>query len=216
MRPYDMTPLESLAAKHPCGTRVRYMTGCKCMLCRAANSRYETERALARKNGDWNGLVPAYMARKHIIKLSRRGIGRDSVAAASGIGVTAICEIKARKKQNIRMRTHRAIMAVDATAITAKTLVKARPVWAQLNRLLREGFTQRELARRLGSRAKVPALQIRGDVVTAETAMRVERLHAKIMAGAGIRERLPRLTSVAQGYRRGKAAYGSEDSYAGR
>jgi hypothetical protein len=202
MRPCDMTSAETLSERHPHGTRVRYVTGCKCMLCRAANSRYETERAAARANGDWNGLVPAFMARKHLLKLSRCGIGRDSVAAASGVSVTVICEIKARKKQNIRMRTHRALLAVDRTALTAGTLVKAGPVWAQLNRLVREGFTQSELARRLGSSAKVPALQIRGDVVTAQTAMRVERLHAKIMAGAGIREHLPKLTPVAQGYRR--------------
>jgi hypothetical protein len=206
MRPSDLTSVEVLSERHPHGTRVRYMTGCKCMLCRAANSRYETERAKARANGDWNGLVPAFLARKHLLKLSRWGIGRDSVAAASGVSVTVICEIKARTKQHIRMRTHRAILAVDATAITAGTLIKARPVWAQLNRLLREGFTQIEIARRLGSRAKNPALQIRGDVVTAQTAMRVERLHAQIMAGSGIRERLPKLTPVAQGYRRSTEA----------
>jgi hypothetical protein len=198
MRPPDMTPLEDLAAKHPHGTRVRYVTGCKCMLCRAANSRYEVERAKARANGDWNGLVPAWMARKHLFSLSVQGIGRDTVAEASGVSITVICEIKAGKKKQIRLRTHKAIMAVDATARAGRTLVKAGPVWVQINRLLREGFTQTELARRLGSRAKVPALQLNGQVVTAENAMRVERLHATIMAGSGIRGRQPVLRSIAQ------------------
>lgn len=197
MKPSDMTPLETLAARHAHGTRVRYMTGCKCMLCRAANSRYESERALARKNGDWNGLVPAALARAHLIKLSRRGIGRDTVAEASGVSITAICEIKARKKKNIRMRTHRAIMAVDTGALAGGTLVNADPVWAQLNRLLREGFTQTELARRLGSKARMPALQLNGRVVTAENAMRVERLHNAVMAGGGEYKRT-RLKPVAQ------------------
>jgi len=40
-----------------------------------ANSRYETERAVARKNGDWNGIVDARAARRHISKLSKAGIG---------------------------------------------------------------------------------------------------------------------------------------------
>lgn len=198
MRPEDLTAAEVLAERHPHGTRVRYVTGCKCMLCRAANSRYETDRAKARANGDWNGLVPAWMARKHLLRLSSQGIGRDTVAQASGVSVTVICEIKARTKKNIRMRTHKAIMAVDRTARAAKTLVEAAPVWAQINRLLREGFTQTELARRLGSRAKVPALQLNGRVVTAQNAMRVEKLHAMVMAGSGIRGRQPVLRSIPQ------------------
>ena len=174
MRPHDMTPFEQLAEKNPHGTRVRYMTGCKCMLCRAANSRYETERAAARKNGDWNGIVPATIARLHLLKLSRRGIGRKTVSDASGVSRTIIAEIRAKRKTHIRMRTHRAILAVDYDVRGAATLVDARPVWAQINRLLREGFTKGELARRLGN--KTAALQIRRDVVTAKTAMRVERL----------------------------------------
>jgi transcriptional regulator with XRE-family HTH domain len=192
-----MTRLELLAIKHPHGTRVRYMTGCKCVPCRAANSRYETDRAAARKNGDWNGLVPTDLARNHLFALSHKGIGRRTVAEASGVSVTVISAIKSGKKKNVRTRTHKAIMAVDASARAANTLVKARPVWAQINRLLREGFTQTELARRLGSRAKIPALQLNGRVVTARNAMRVERLHAVIMAGAGIRLRWP-LNAVAQ------------------
>ena len=60
-----------LSATKPHGTRLKYMGGCKCMLCRAANSRYETERAVARKNGDWNGIVDARAARRHILKLSK-------------------------------------------------------------------------------------------------------------------------------------------------
>ena len=35
-----------LSIDKPHGTRLKYMGGCKCMLCRAANSRYETERKL--------------------------------------------------------------------------------------------------------------------------------------------------------------------------
>ena len=105
MRPSDMTDLAVLRERHPHGTRVRYMTGCKCMLCRAANSRYESDRAVARKNGDWNGIVPATMARCHLLKLSRRGIGRRLIAEACGVSQSTLAAIKARRKTNIQART---------------------------------------------------------------------------------------------------------------
>lgn len=126
MRPDDLTSLEVLADRHPHGTRVRYMTGCKCMLCRAANSRYETERALARKNGDWNGLVFADRARAHIKMLSRRGIGRDLVADVSGISRSMIADIKACRKLRIRARTEKRILAVSEEARASRTLVHGR------------------------------------------------------------------------------------------
>lgn len=199
-RPPDMTPLQVLAAKHAHGTRVRYVTGCKCMLCRAANSRYETERAKARANGDWNGIIPAVRARRHLKMLAKHGIGRRLVQDISGVANSALQEIKNGSKRNIRARTERRILAVTIDARASRTLVKAGPVWAQINRLLREGFTQTELARRLGSRAKVPALQLNGRVVTAQNAMRVERLHSIVMAGAGLNHR-PNTQPVAQGPR---------------
>lgn len=199
--PDDMTTLAKLAERNPHGTRVRYMTGCKCLLCRAANSRYESERLVARKNGDWNGLVPADRARAHLKHLSRRGIGRRLVSDCSGVPQSIIAAIKNGRKTSIRARTERRLLAVSEDARAARTLVSAAPVWTQINRLLREGFTRTEIARRLGSTAKVPALQLRTDVITAENAMKVERLHAQVMAGAGIRWRQPRLRSIAQGSR---------------
>lgn len=200
-RPEDMTRLDKLAETNPHGTRVRYMTGCRCIPCRAANSRYESERLLARKNGDWNGLVQADRARDHLKHLSRRGIGRVLVAECSGVPRSIIAAIKSGCKTTIRARTERKILGVTEDARAAKTLVCAAPVWAQINRLLREGFTRKELARRLGSRAKTPALQLRTDVITAENAMKVEKLHAQVMAGAGIRLRQSKLRSIAQGSR---------------
>lgn len=181
MRPSDLTPVEVLAERHPHGTRVRYMTGCRCVPCRAANSRYESARAVARKNGDWNGIVAADMARAHVIKLSRLGIGRGVISEASGVSRSVIADIRARRKTQIRMRTQRAILSVTAEARGEATLLKAAPVWAQINWLLRAGFTRGGLAQRLGR--KMASLQIQPHVVTARTAMRVAKLYAEVSAG---------------------------------
>ena len=58
-RPSTLRSAVELAAGKPHGTRIRYVGGCRCLPCRAANSRYESERQAARKLGDWNGLVDA-------------------------------------------------------------------------------------------------------------------------------------------------------------
>ena len=194
-----MTPAETLAAKHPHGTRVRYMTGCKCGMCRAANSRYECDRAKARANGDWNGVVPATRARARLRMLAQHGIGRRLVEEISGVGNFTLQEIKNGRKKKLRARTERRILAVTTEARGARTLVQATPVWAQIDELLTEGcLTKGQIARGIGNR--MPALQIGKAVVTAETAMRVARLHAKIMAGRGGR-RQAKTRPVAQGYR---------------
>jgi len=198
MRPPDMTDLAVLRERHPHGTRVRYMTGCKCMLCRAANSRYSTERSRAIKAGDWNGIVSSDRARAHLLMLSRHGVGRYVVADACGLSPRLIAEIRSGRQRNMRSRNERRILSVTAEARGAGTLVHAGPVWVQINRLLREGFTKGQLARRLGN--KTAALQIRRHVVTAKTAMRVEKLHAELMAGGDVcGRRQPVLRSIAQG-----------------
>src|SRR5688572_24739280 len=81
------------------GDRLRYMAGCRCTPCRAANSRYETERLRARKNGDWNGCVPAAKARAHLLKLSRRGVGTRAIADASGVARSILRAVARGEKQ---------------------------------------------------------------------------------------------------------------------
>ncbi len=184
-RPADMTDIAVLRERHPHGVRVRYMTGCRCVPCRAANSRYETERLLARKNGDWNGIVPARRARRHLLTLRRHGIGRYVAAEAAQVNPRRVAEIISGRKKFIRARVERKILSVTIKARGDRTLVDAAPVWALINQLLDEGLSRRELARRLGSRAKVPALQLNPKVVTAKNAARVERLFTVMMLGSG-------------------------------
>ena len=72
------------------GTRARYMTGCKCLRCRAANSNYNTSRRAAIENGDFRGLVSAERVVAHIKKLSARGVGYKAVADAAGVSRTVV------------------------------------------------------------------------------------------------------------------------------
>lgn len=124
----------------------------------------------------WNGLVPAAPARAHLAQLSAQGVGRRSVAAAADVGETTLSEIITGRQLQIRRRAEARILAVDAGAVAGGALVPAGPTWELLEDLLARGFSRRELARRLGSAAKVPALQLRAEFVLASSAAAVARL----------------------------------------
>jgi len=75
-------------AEEPHGTRHRFLDGCRCVPCRAANSRYSCEGETAQRAGDWRGFVPTTLVLGHIQKLRKAGIGyRDKVEQAILLGL---------------------------------------------------------------------------------------------------------------------------------
>jgi len=182
MRPADL-PFTEHFQSLPCGVRAKYVAaGCRCMLCRAAASRYESERLRARRAGDWNGLVSAAAAREHLVKLSRQGVGRRAVSDACGVSATILHEVKMGRKTQIRQRTERAILAVTKHAAGMALLVPAGPTWRLIKALIEEGFTKTRIARELGYKA--PALQMRTARITRGNAIAVERLYRRYMTCA--------------------------------
>lgn len=175
-----LKPVQQLAADKPHGSRLRYMAGCRCDLCRSANAAYERDRIEARKNGDWNGIVPACHARRHLNRLSRLGVGRRTVADVTDIAETILAEIRSGKRKNIRARTERLILAVTAESAADRALIPATKTWALLNELIAAGYTRGHIALALG--AKTPALQISKHQVTVRHAADVARLHRRLMA----------------------------------
>lgn len=179
MRQSRLPDLAALAARKPHGSRVKYKAGCRCLLCRAANARYVAERATARASGDWNGLVPAEKARGHVLALSKKGIGRRAIAAASDLSEKVLSRISSGLQLQIRKRTETKILAITKEAVSDGSLVSARRTWHQIRALLTEGFTKTELARRLGH--KSPSLKFGKKRVRARTAARVDKLYRSIM-----------------------------------
>jgi hypothetical protein len=167
-----------LAQRHPCGTRVRYNGGCRCDACRAANTQYERERGAARRAGDWNGIVDARLARAHLLKLSRQGVGRRAVAAASDVAETVLMDVRSGRKKRIRARTERRILAVTRECASDRALVDAGPTWALIDELLEERFTEAQLARWLGY--DTPRLQFGRERVTVRNAADVATLHRRL------------------------------------
>lgn len=179
MRPETLPPVSSFENR-PHGTRLRYLSGCKCVPCRAANSRYETERAAARKRGEGGHIIGAGRARRHIRTLGRNGIGYKTVSDASGVASSIVFSILSGRRKRIRASTERRILSVDHFARADHSLVSANRTSRLIGSLLLEGYTKTFLARALGSKAKTPALQLKGDFVTAKNAAKVERLYRRL------------------------------------
>lgn len=173
-----VTPhIAAVVATKTHGTRTRYVAGCRCNPCRGANTQYENGRRKARLAGDWNGLVSAEPARRHLRYLQRKGVGYQSVSAASDIGATNVLAIRIGKCVRIHARTERRLLAVTPDMLGDRALVPAGRLWRRIAQLLEEGFTKAALARQLG-RAK-PALVFGRVRVTARSDADVERLWRK-------------------------------------
>ena len=174
MRPLTLASVHVLGARKPHGTRLRYMAGCKCVPCRAANSRYETTRLAARKIGLWNGLVSAKRARDHILKLSRAGVGRRTVGKLTGISDSVLMKIRSGRRSQIRALTERRILEVSHRAVRGSTLVPAGATWQKIEWLIDEGFTKGRIAIEIGKKTR--ALQLNRTFVTAANAKKVDDL----------------------------------------
>lgn len=175
-----LKPAAELAANRPHGDRLRYIGGCRCDLCRKANSTYERERQKARAAGDWNGIVDAGKAREHLLKLSELGVGRRAVAAASDVAETVLMDIRSRAKTRVRARTERQILAVTPEMASDHALVDAGPTWKLIRDLLKAGFTKSRLSAEMGTNGR--ALQLAKDQVTVRNAARMASVHARLMA----------------------------------
>lgn len=174
-----LRPLSELATKRPHGDRLRYLAGCRCDLCRKANTAYERSRNQARKSGDWNGIVSAEKARAHINRLAYHGIGRRAVSDACDVSDSILHEIALGKRLRIRARTERKILEVTQAAAADHTLIDATPTWKLLAALIASGYTKARLAAELG--CKTPALQIKKTQVTVRTAHKVRLMHERLI-----------------------------------
>lgn len=175
-----LKPASVRAAGRPHGDRLLYAAGCRCDLCRGANAAYERERSKARRAGQWNGLVSAEKARRHIEHLSTLGVGRRAISQATDIAEMILMNIRAGRKTKIRALTERRILAVTADMALDRALIDAGPTWVLIDELLAAGHTKKELAQRLGYKA--PALQISRTRVTVRNAETIRKLHLELSA----------------------------------
>lgn len=175
-----LRPARELAVGRPHGDRVRYLAGCRCDQCRAANTAYANQRAAAIREGNWNGLVSAERARAHMLALAAQGVGRRAVQAATDIGDSVLSKIRSGTRTQIRAATERAILAVGIEQAADRALVDAAQAWALIQELTGAGFTKRRIASELGQNG--PGLQLGRERITVRSAHLVQRTHARLIA----------------------------------
>lgn len=176
-----MLPPIGTFASRPHGTRIRYMTGCRCVPCRAANSRYSVHRAQEQAKGRSNGIVPAGAVKAHVRALSRKGMGYKRVADTAGVARSTVSGILQGRRKNLRAASERAILAVTFAPSRA-TLVNAASTWKLLDALITDGYPKVRIARWLGQRGT--GLQMGRNVVTYRNALKVRALYRQLTAEA--------------------------------
>lgn len=178
MRPATLPPAEILGPRHPHGTRIRYMGGCQCVPCRAANSRYNTGCDARVRAGERNDIVSAAKARAHIHALSAMGIGRCTVARIARVSRTVVMKIRSGERRRCRRQTGLRILEVGRWALADGALVDATLTWQRIEEIRARGWSKARIAKALG--LKRAALQIARTKCRRSNARRIARLHRQI------------------------------------
>jgi hypothetical protein len=165
----------------PHATRASYVSGCRCLPCRAANASYEAGREARKAEAV---LVDAADARKHLQWLRDRSVGHKQAAKLSGLSWVLLYGIRSGRRQRIRARTAASIMAIQPIPADGAR-VNSYATRHLIRCLLGEGFTYRELAKRKGlhlTRHSPNATASRSRSITAKKARAVQRFFDFITA----------------------------------
>ena len=154
--------------------------GCRCEACRQAAATYNKILERRRLKGI-ETLLDNTEAREHLEYLSAKGVGMRTVQERSGVGRTTLQSILSGRARRSRAETIAAILAVGTHVRAPGGRVDAGPTWELLEDMLRYGYTQGYLAKRLGATYSKPVLQISRDMVLQATADKVAELHAELV-----------------------------------
>lgn len=180
------------------GTRNRYVWGpdehdvpghgCHCTRCTRANRAADNHRTRMLLYGTWQPYVNAGPAREHVQMLSRAGIGWRRVAALAGVSTGMISQLLyggpggRPPSRRIRPRTAAAILAVQpgVTVLALRALIAAHGTHRRLQALVAIGWSQNQLAIRLGMALRNFCRLMRSGQVTVVTARAVTVLYDEL------------------------------------
>jgi hypothetical protein len=151
------------------GSRALYRRGCRCLLCAHAESQYRRERRTER--------VDATPARRHLEQLAACGVGLTQAARLSRIPRTTLQHLREGSRLTTSASLVAAVLAIPG-APAPGALTKAWPLRRLLAWFHLEGFTNRDLAQRLGYRNR--HLQFVWRCCTYRNAARVRALYRKV------------------------------------
>jgi hypothetical protein len=186
MRPSDLPPVHQLARNRRHGHKMRYMAGCRCWRCRAANAAYEHKLEQNRLLYGPNDLVPTDPVRRHLRHLQQFGMGHKTVAKHARLGKTVLAEILWYGKQRMRRRAAARVLAVQPTLDTLPRNVKiqATETVAKIRQLVCWGYPKSLINRDgLGLHSvglQVHALCGKTGTVAVKTAVKIRDFFTKV------------------------------------
>ena len=163
-------------------SRGRYVMGCRCDACRAANRAYERTTRL---HGFESSFVDAEPVRRHVAELLARGYTKREICRVAGVSRTTMANITQKHHrtgkpvERVNAEAARRIMAVDGMRrLKASQLVPANHIRRRLEELTDAGVSVAAISRKtgIGRQTLDAVLHRRTDRVTART------LHAWAMA----------------------------------
>lgn len=148
-------------ARHEHGTQLAYIRDrCRCEPCREANTIRERTRNRAKLYGRYDGLVDAEPVREHIRLLSASGVGLKRIAVLTGMGGGVLTKLVygqpredgTRRPPSARCtpRVRDRILAVQPDDLAPCALVDSAGTHRRLQALVVNGWSQCQLAARLG------------------------------------------------------------------
>jgi hypothetical protein len=188
VRPSDLPSVEKLSSNKRHGHKMRYMAGCRCWRCRAANTAYEQQLNENRLRYGPNDLVTTDRVRQHLKFLQQFGMGHKTVAKHARVGKTVLAEILWYGKQQMRRRSETRVLAVQPTLDTLprNRNVPASETVAKIRQLVRWGYPKALVNRDAlgldGFGLQIPSLEGKTSTVTVKTAVKIRDYFARIEA----------------------------------
>ncbi|MBE4761780.1 hypothetical protein [Streptomyces caniscabiei] len=173
----------------PHGNAKYHLENCRCPICCQAARDYDSNRRRAIAYGRWQPYVDAEPVRQHVHALSEFGIGWMRLARISGVPRGSMSKLLYGDPQRgmapskrVLPKNAQAILAVEPTLdnLGARVPVDGTGTRRRLQALVAKGWSQSELARRMGmDRANFGGTITRG-LVYASTVRTVNALYDEL------------------------------------
>lgn len=185
-------PCAHKVARHEHGTKAAYsLDRCRCLPCATANTAYEDVRRRQAAYGRWQPYIDATAAREHVARLRAAGMGLKTIAKRSGVPHGGLWKLIYGKPgyqptRRIRPDTEARLLAVraddrpDPDQLAAGALVDATGTRRRVQALVAIGWSQSEIARRLGMHPTNLGRTLTGARTTAATARAAHDLYDRL------------------------------------
>lgn len=196
----------SASTSRPHGNAKYHLEKCRCPACCQAARDYDSNRRRAIAYGRWEPYVDADPVRQHVRALAEFGIGWMRLAKISGVPRGSVSKLlygDPRRgmppSKRILPKNAHAILAVEPTLdnLGDRTVIDGTGTRRRLQALVCAGWTQSELARRMGMNRANFGRTIVGSLVEAATAKAVRALYDELWRVDPVTDGVPEFRAAA-------------------